>query len=459
VPELDSKALLNEIIDGIGQPFYAVDAEWRFIFYNADAERHFGRAARDMIGKRLWDIFAADASHERGKILREAMAARKPMKGEAQSMVEGRIVSYCMFPLGNGLGVTFRDVTDRRRAEERRDQAEAALRSRTLELEAVLETIPTAVWFTYDRDLRRVIGNRRATELLRLPREADLSQTLSASRGFRVYRGDVEVAPNDRPLHRAARGEDVKDEILQIVFDGDNERRIMLFRAAPLRGPTGEVQGAVCAAADVTERHRYEEHLKLVLSELNHRLRNTLAIVQSIAALTFKGADAGARTDFEKRLATLSAVHGLLIERNWGSAGLRDIVRTTLDTHRGGERGRIHYEGDDLQLRPKSAVSVSMALHELATNAIKYGALSSESGRVSVHWTTGDGRFRLRWQEDGGPPVVPPATKGFGSRMIEFGLASELRGDVRISYRPEGVVCTIDAPLDAVREGVGHAGH
>ncbi len=451
---LDPKTTLHTIIEGIGQPFYALDADWRFILYNGEAERYFGRPAKEMIGRRLWDVFPADVDNERGRTLREAMAARTMTKGEAQSMMEGRIVAYSMFPLGDGMGVTFRDVTDRRKAEERRDRAEEALRKRTIELETVLETVPTAVWFTYDRELRHVNGNRRATELLRLPREADLSRALDDPRTFRVHRDGRELPPSERPLHRAARGEEVRDELLQIEFN-NGDRRTMLFRAVPLRSATGELQGAVCAGADVTDRHRYEEHLKLVLSELNHRVRNTLAIVQSIAALTFKGADAGARADFEKRLMTLSAVHALLIERNWGSTSLRDVVRATLATHRDGTSGRVHYDGDDFLTRPKSAVSLSMALHELATNAVKYGALSTEAGRVSVRWTTDGGRFRLHWEECGGPRVLPPSSKGFGSRMIEQGLANELQGEARIDYCPTGVLCTIDAPLDAIRDNEG----
>jgi two-component sensor histidine kinase len=111
-------------------------------------------------------------------------------------------------------------------------------------------------------------------------------------------------------------------------------------------------------------------------------------------------------------------------------------------------------EGDDFRVHPKSAIAISMALHELGTNALKYGALSADGGTVAMRWTTKDCRFRLRWEECGGPAVAAPRHKGFGSRMIERGLASELHGDVRIEYRPEGVVCSIDAPLDVIRDGI-----
>jgi two-component sensor histidine kinase len=268
---------------------------------------------------------------------------------------------------------------------------------------------------------------------------------------YRFFRDGAEVATDALPLHRAVRGEQVDDEVLDIQFD-DGDRKTLLLRAAPLRSASGEIQGAVCAVADVTERHRYEEHLKLMLNELNHRVKNTLAIVQSIATLTLKDVDPVARRDFEERLLTLSAVHSLLTDDNWDGAQLHDVVRASLKTHLGGARERLHFQGEDLRLHPKSAIAISIALHELGTNAMKYGALSTDEGSVAIRWTTQDERFRLRWEESGGPPVVAPTRNGFGSRMIERGLSIELQGDVRIDYRPQGVVCTIDAPLDSIRD-------
>lgn len=326
---LDPNILLNTILEGMGQPFYAVDGEWRITLYNEDAARHFGRPATEMLGRKLWDVFAHDVHAERGRILFDAMTRRTIVKGETLSMIGDRWVSYCMFPLGDGLGVIFRDITDHRKAEEHRDRAEESLRKHTVELETALETIPTAVWFTYDRDLRNVIGNRRALDLLRLPREADLAVVLQNPAGFRVYRNGEEVPPGARPLHRAARGEEVKDELLEVRFD-NGDRKTLLMRAAPLRARAGAVQGAVCAAADVTERHRYESHLKLLLDELNHRVKNTLTVVQSIAAVTLKDIDVTAHSEFEQRLLTLASVHSLLTDQNWNGAQLHDVARASL---------------------------------------------------------------------------------------------------------------------------------
>ncbi|MCW5733252.1 MAG: PAS domain-containing protein [Enhydrobacter sp.] len=440
--------LLTTILDGIGQPFYAVDGNWRIYLYNRDAAQHFGRSAKQMIGTMLWENFPQDIDTERGRIIRGAMASREVVRGETLSLV-GRYISYVIFPLGDGLGVFFRDITDRRNAERQRDEAEEALRKRSAELEAVLETIPTAVWFTTDPELRNVVGNRRATELLRTAREADLSSTLNHPDHFAVFREGNAVPPEARPLHRAARGEIVNNELLEVRFAG-GDRRMILMRAAPLRSNTGELQGAVAAAADVTERHRHEDHLQLLVNELNHRVKNTLAIVQSIATLTLKDIDPAVRAAFEERLLTLSGAHSLLTDESWDGAHLAAVARASL---RAG-RDRISFAGEDLRLRPKSAVALAMALHELGTNALKYGALSVEQGSVAVRWSTSDGRFRLHWEERGGPVVLAPVRRGFGSRMIERGLAAELRGEVRIDWRPEGVVCTIDAPLVAIHERV-----
>jgi len=177
-------------------------------------------------------------------------------------------------------------------------------------------------------------------------------------------------------------------------------------------------------------------------------VKNTLAIVQSIATLTLKDVGPDARAAFEERLVNLSAVHNLLTDESWNSTSLASVVRTSLRA----ARERVSCDGNDLRLRPKSAVVLSMALHELGTNALKYGALSTERGRVSVTWATDNGRFRLRWEEKDGPPVSPPEHRGFGSRMIERGLAAELQGEVRIDWQPQGVVCTIDAPIEAIHD-------
>jgi two-component sensor histidine kinase len=154
---------------------------------------------------------------------------------------------------------------------------------------------------------------------------------------------------------------------------------------------------------------------------------------------------------FRSRLIALSRAHDILTRQNWEGASLRDVVVQALDPYRSYGRTRFRLIGPDVRLVPRMALALSMALHELATNAVKYGALSNDSGQIRIEWSisrAGPGdRLFLRWEERGGPPVLPPGRRGFGSRLIERSLAHDLGGRVSVEYRPAGVVCMVEATL------------
>ena len=338
-----------------------------------------------------------------------------------------------------------------------RKEAEEALQKRTTELETVLETVPTGVWFTYDRDAKHVAGNRHAANLLRLPSHANASLTASENErpSFRVLRDGQEVPPADLPIQRAARGEKVDDEELEVHFP-DGDRKTLLVRAATLRGAAGEVHGAVAAAVDITDRKRHAERQQLLLNELNHRVKNTLATVQSIAVQTLRNAEntVQARHHFEGRLIALSRVHNILTLENWEGASLRSVIADSIAPYRDEERERFETEGPNVSVPAKYALALAMALHELCTNAVKYGALSNEKGRVRIEWNlsarNGSPQLTIRWTEVGGPPVRPPSRRGFGSRLIELGLKQDLGGNVQIDFASTGVSCMIEAPLPSI---------
>jgi two-component sensor histidine kinase len=190
----------------------------------------------------------------------------------------------------------------------------------------------------------------------------------------------------------------------------------------------------------------------LLIDELNHRVKNTLAIVQSLAAQTLRDSDTSedVREAFTMRLMALAQAHDMLTNERWQGANLREVIAQAASIQGGGV-DRVRIAGPRVQLSPKMTLSLSMAMHELTTNALKYGALSNEVGYVEIGWTlvpraSGDW-LNLCWKETGGPSVAPPNRRGFGSRLIESGLAIELAGEVKIVYEPAGVICTIVAPL------------
>jgi PAS domain S-box-containing protein len=229
---------------------------------------------------------------------------------------------------------------------------------------------------------------------------------------------------------------------------------------SPIRDKTGDVVQHFASVVDLTRHKREEDRLRFLLDELNHRTQNTLATVQAIAVQTLRGAAGTEAVDaLEGRILALSKAHGLLGRKLWGAVSLRDVIDQTLQPFGLNDRRAAGFSiaGDDIRLQPKAALTLAMVFHELATNAAKHGALSNgAAGKIDIAWqvepTPKADRMRLRWQESGGPPVTPPGRKGFGSRLIEGGLAQDLDGEVRLDYEPAGVVCQIIMP---VRRDVG----
>ncbi|MBV8687453.1 MAG: PAS domain-containing protein [Alphaproteobacteria bacterium] len=239
----------------------------------------------------------------------------------------------------------------------------------------------------------------------------------------------------------------------------DGSYRWARSRAFPRYDGAGNIRLWYGATEDVHERKAAEVHQRLLINELNHRVKNTLATVQAIAFQTLKGDIplAEARARFEARLMALSRAHNLLTEQNWGGAALRRLVVDATE-HLVGERARLDVEGEDVWLSPRAALALALAFHELATNAAKHGALSLEGGGIAVAWRTDGDRLRLEWKESGGPAVAPPQRRGFGSRLIERGLAADLGGGAALHFEPDGLLCRIEASLAAVRgEDPAHA--
>lgn len=321
------------------------------------------------------------------------------------------------------------DITERKNAERAR------------------QLLATIVDSSYDaivsKDLCGVISswNRGATRLFGYTADEVIGKPVSLL--IPPDRQDEEPAI----LERIRRGERVEPyETIRVRKDG--ALIDVSLTVSPVKDADGNVIGASKIARDSSERKRAEEQRDLLVAEMKHRLKNTLATVQAIATQTMQGATQDERASFIARLHALAGSHDLLTREDWNRAPVRHLVSGALTPFKGCHD--IVLEGPDVWIDASKSLLLTMAIHELATNAAKYGALSKEGGQVSVVWKqtpeAARGALTLRWQERGGPEVKPPARKGFGSRLIEHALQSECGGPI-LEYAPEGLTCTLKVEL------------
>jgi len=244
---------------------------------------------------------------------------------------------------------------------------------------------------------------------------------------------------------------DLESEYRTLV--GDGETRWILVRGRAAYDEGGAPTRMTGVSLDITARKRADERQRLLLDELNHRVKNTLATVQSIAIQTSRTADAPSfEQAFLSRIAALAQAHDLLTAVAWDGASLKDVIGRTMAPYvSDAQADRVSLAGPNVRLNPNAAVSLTMAFHELATNAGKYGSLSVVGGRVNVDWRVDSASnptfIEIDWREAGGPQVSPPTRRGFGSRLVETGLAREFDGQIELHFAPEGVWCHMHLPL------------
>jgi PAS domain S-box-containing protein len=267
--------------------------------------------------------------------------------------------------------------------------------------------------------------------------------------------------PNDKGADRnlflkQVRGELGDYSIEKRYVRQDGEVRWMAVKSTTVRDADNRFLYGVRVVQDVTERRQAEQSQQLLIDELNHRTKNTLAIVQSLFWQTArdKSASGELRDAFEGRLFALSKAHEQLTIGHWESAPLKDIIVAGIGAHFTSPGDRIEMIGDLVVLRPKAALTLAMACHELATNAVKYGALSVTAGRISVRWrriaADPGSPLRIEWRESGGPPVRPPMRRGFGSKFVEASIAADLQGTSKVAFEPDGVRCVMELPSEVL---------
>ncbi len=442
---------LNNLLAGSETPILFLDEKFRIRWFAPATRELFDFVASD-IGRPIAHLARKFEDESLLQDVETVLKKLSPIEVEVASSA-GRWYVRRVLPYRTqdnriaGVVVTFIDITDRKRAADEIDDAR-------IFAETIVRTVQHPL-LVLDSDLHVRTANTAFRELFAVFNEEPKGKLI-----FDLGTGEWKDPPL-RGLLEKVLSED--EEIHNFEFEQDfhsTGRRSMVLTATKLSQEGGLKGLILLAIEDITERKRFEEHRKILVGELNHRIKNVMATVQAIASQTLRRATSmdEARTAFGSRLIALSKSHDLLTRENWSGANLRDIVSDTVEPLSGGT-SRFRVKGPRLWLVPSAALAISMALHELATNAAKYGALSAENGQVDIIWQLlGDGedrRLSLRWSESGGPPVTAPAREGFGSVLVQKLLAAELGGEVRVDFEMSGVVCTIDGPMpdDQSKEG------
>lgn len=272
---------------------------------------------------------------------------------------------------------------------------------------------------------------------------------------------EVWTRPEDREAASAAldRARLGRPSRFQAQIEAGQAVRWWDVAVTPIGATPGSPERILTVSRDITELKLAEAHQTLLMQELAHRMKNTIAMVQAVATKTMRNAVSleAAGEALAARLLALANAHDVLLQGSFARASLLGLVAGAISLHDDGMTGRFRVEGADLTLGPRHGLTLALMLHELGTNAAKYGALSAAGGKVCITWTVidaeGGPRLRFRWEETGGPPVSPPTRSGFGTRLIARSLVHGFGGSALLTYPPEGAVLTFEAPLEAVIAG------
>ena len=342
------------------------------------------------------------------------------------------------------------DLTEQKRLEEtlRRNQDE--MRVRLAELESLYSSAPLGLGML-DRDLKFVRVNDALADMNGVALQKHIGQF--------VFDIVPDLQGQAEKLLRGVlnSGEPVRD----IEFRGETQRakgeqRDWLEQLYPLRDSMGEIVGIGIICEDITERKSTEQHIRTLLSELAHRSKNLLTVIQVMARRSVSPELSSSEfvDSFIERLSGLAQSHDLLAREDWRGISMQELVTSQIGHLNSDLSSRLFTDGPDLILTPVAAQNLGMAVHELSTNAVKYGALSVDGGEVHISWAVfkdeaGRDRLRLSWVERGGPKVVEPSRRGFGRFVIEAIAARALSGAVDLRFDPEGVSCTLEGAADS----------
>lgn len=395
-------------------------------------------AARALRGERVWPgmEFEYRGDEERGPFWTRIAAV--PLTDE-----EGDAL---------GAAVVITDIDARKRVELALLESEREARASSSEIVSIYDTAPVGL-AVLDRELRYRRVNERLAEINGIPAASHLGRTVR------------EIVPDVAEIIEtiAEKVFSTGEPMLDVELTGTTPAlpgvvRHWVAQWMPLKDDAGEVYGISVVAEEVTERKRREEQVNLLMREVNHRAKNMLGVVQSIARQTAATSPDDFVRRFSERIHALSANQDLLVHSNWTGVDLADLVKAQLAPLQDLVGTRIRVNGPKLRLTPAAAQAIGLALHELSTNACKHGALSNEAGHVTIEWDCDGERFRMSWQESDGPAVSEPTRRGFGVTVLTHMARMSLQGEVALDHAPGGLRWSLSCPVDrALENGEGMA--
>ncbi len=419
--------------------------DWRYEEVNPASHDLVGLPPGSALGRRVREVFPGieeDWIAQIADVVETGRSAR--FTGALRSL--GRWYEGVAQPLGKDrFSLLFLEVTDRVEQDEMLRNSEARVRT-------VVDSMPAGVLLAEAPSGRLLMSNARLRELL--GEDVLHAGSLADHAAFAGFQADGRpIAPVEHPLARIVSGERDMAELEMHHQRPDGRRVWIAIAGRAVKDEAGRTIAAVLVVTDIEQRKADEARQIVLNHELAHRLKNTLAVVQSIATQTLRTAAdlASARAALGQRIQTLSKAHDILLAGQRDAGSVAAIIESAILLH--DPDSRIELAGPPIEIGPKAALTLALVMHELSTNAAKYGALSVPEGRVRIAWSVDAAEasksaiLAIDWQESGGPPASPPTRRGFGTRLIEMGLSNAIDGGAKLDYAPAGLRCRFLAPL------------
>lgn len=434
-------AFFRQLVDSLPTAVYVTDADGRITYFNEAAADLWGH--RPTLGESewcgSWKLYSPDGRvlpHDQCPMA-QTVRERRAIRGveAVAERPDGARVPFLPFPTpiydssGAFVGAVnmLVDITDRKRDEEAVQYLAAIVESSD---DAIISKDLTGTITSWNGAAERIFGY--------LAEEA-------IGKSITILIPPDRLKEEETIIDRIRRGQRI--EHYETVRRHKHGSLIdIALTVSPIRNSHGKVIGASKIARDISDRRRNEAQITTLAREAEHRAKNILATVQAIVRLSKSDTAVGLKKDIEGRIQSLAKVNSLLVQSRWAGASLDSLVMQELSPYCQAGDARARTDGPDLVLEPNVAQSIAAALHELATNAAKHGALSVPDGRVSVAWSNPATGFVLTWSESGGPKVKPPTRRGFGMNVMDAMIRGQLRGKIRCDWRAEGFRCEISLP-------------